>query len=188
MKLHLGCVLALLSFVLATPLHAQSSPPEKRSKKPPAEPVQPTDLKTVEPAEVASAIQRGRKLLLGCQESLDKESKAKSEWPYEGVVRVDGNIPIGYRIGGTAICAMALIDTAAGGKPDAETKAAIERAKAFVLDALEHPLMTTDFEKGYDTRGWGHAYGLALLLKLHGPKTGDEKDKIEAKITELIGI
>jgi hypothetical protein len=187
MKLHFGCVLPL-SFVLAAPLHAQSSPPEKSAKKAHAEPVNPTDLKVVEPAEVSSAIQRGRKLLLGCQESLDKPSKSKSEWPYEGVVRVDGEIPIGYRIGGTAICAMALIDTAAAGKLDVETKAAIDRARTFVLDALDHPLMTAEFVKGYDTRGWGHAYGLALLLKLHGAKTGDAQDEIETKITGLIAI
>jgi hypothetical protein len=189
MKLRLGCVLALTSFVLATPLVAQTTKPQKGkpAKEAAPEPVHPTDLKVVEPAEITSAIQRGRKLLLGCQESMDGKSKPKCEWPYEGVVRVDGNIPIGYRIGGTAICAMALIDTASG-KLDAETKAAIDRAQKFVLEALDDPLMTPDFVEGYDTRGWGHAYGLALLLKLHGPKTGDAKDKIEAKITELIAI
>lgn len=190
MKLRFGCVLVLTSFVCAPPVIAQTSKPpkDKPVKEAPPEAVHPTKLKVVEPAEIAAAIQRGRKLLLGCQESLDQKSKPKSEWPYEGVVRVDGEIPIGYRIGGTAICAMALIDTAAAGKLDAETKAAIDRAQAFVMDALDDPLMSPDFVKGYDTRGWGHAYGLALLLKLHGPKTGDAKDKIEAKITELIAI
>jgi hypothetical protein len=186
MPLHLGRVLVLSACVLAAPLTAQTSKPAEKRQKPP-EPVHPTDLKTVEPADVQSAIQRGCKLLLGCQESLDKKNKTKREWPYEGVVRVGGDIPIGYRIGGTAICAMALLD-AAHGKLDTETKAAVDRAQAFVLEALDDPLMSPDFEKGYDTRGWGHAYGLALLLKLHGPKTGDEKDKVEARITALIDI
>lgn len=39
-------------------------------------------------------------------------------WPYEGVYRVNRNIPVGYRIGGTAICCQALMYAT---KPDHET-------------------------------------------------------------------
>ncbi len=38
-----------------------------------------------------------------------QEGDAKDQWPYEGVYRVRGQIPIGYRVGGTSIAAMALI-------------------------------------------------------------------------------
>ncbi|MDZ4774438.1 MAG: hypothetical protein SGI72_15025 [Planctomycetota bacterium] len=190
MKLGLVFFVAIVACVVTTPLYAQTSKPPKpkKLKEVVAEPEAPQDLKTVEPADVASAIQRGRALLIGCQESMAGASKPKSEWPYEGVVRVEGNIPIGYRIGGTAICAMALIDTAQEGKLDGDAKVAVDRALTFVLEALEHPLMTTDFVKGYDTRGWGHAYALAFLLKMHGQKTGEKQDKVEAKIEELIGV
>src|SRR6188472_3192224 len=38
-----------------------------------------------------------------------KEIGSPREWPYEGVVRVAGLIPSGYRVGGTAISCWALL-------------------------------------------------------------------------------
>ena len=102
-----------------------------------------------------------------------QEGDNKSEWPYEGVYRVFVNgelqIPVGYRVGGTAIGAMALT-RAPGYDKDKSRQDAVARAVAFVCKGIEHPLMSEkDYDADYDVRGWGYTYGLQLLaeLKLH---------------------
>ena len=40
------------------------------------------------------------------------------------------------------------------------------RAVEFVLEGLEDPAMTPDFEQGYDVRNWGHVYALQLLARM----------------------
>jgi hypothetical protein len=88
------------------------------------------------------------------------------EWPYEGVYRVEGDIPIAYRVGGTAIVVEALVK-APGYAENAEAKAAVARAVRFIIDAREHPLMSeADYDAGYDVRGWGYCYGLRTLCLL----------------------
>ena len=104
-----------------------------------------------------------------------------AEWPYEGVYRVRREIPFGYRIGGTAIAADALLRLEASGVdepvPDA-TKAteaseasepanttgtdsavprrrAIDRATAFIISGAAHPDMAHTVTGTYDVRGWG---------------------------------
>jgi hypothetical protein len=92
-------------------------------------------------AEVERAIAQATQLLCGLQENYvetrpprtrfknDEERKAHEEkvkaaeaekskeigppreWPYEGVVRVAGLIPQGYRVGGTAICCWATLES-----------------------------------------------------------------------------
>ncbi len=165
-------VLATLLVVLAAP---QDRPKQAPKQAPTAE--HETALKekalagkAIAPAEVDSAIQRGIVLLLAAQESLDPAVATNAEWPYEGVYRADENgkqhvIPIGYRVGGTSIAALALIE-ASGGKPKADVREAIERALSFVLAELDEPLMDAGFLNGYDVRGWGHAYALSFLLRL----------------------
>lgn len=87
-----------------------------------------------------------------------------AEWPYEGVHRVRRVIPGGYRVGGTSIASLALL-AAPGLDGDAERRAAVERALAFVLDQLEEdPGLAAGPKRGYDVRGWGHAYALRFLL------------------------
>jgi len=120
-------------------------------------------------------VQRGVALLVERQENyLPEQGAAKTapardaaprEWPYEGVYRVGGDIPIGYRIGGTSIAAHALIDVCE--KPlRADVAEAVRRGLEFVLEGLAHPLMAPEWEQGYDVRGWGHAYALDFLLAL----------------------
>jgi hypothetical protein len=94
-----------------------------------------------------------------------QEGDNNAEWPYEGVYRVKGEIPIGYRIGGTGICAMALIH-APGYSEDPERQQAVRRATEFIVNQSQHPLMNPEYSGGYDVRGWGYTYGLALLLTL----------------------
>lgn len=212
-------VLAALS---AAPALAQD-PPAKKPARPkreaPPEPQHPKDLRDVAPAEIDAALHRGVELLLARQESLDPERATKPEWPYEGVYRVrvgrESVIPVGYRVGGTSICAIALVDvlggalrpatatarialpgadakdgTAKGVDTAAEARAAIERALGFVLEKLDDPLMTTEFEKGYDVRGWGHAYALAFLLKLRAAQCVPPEfaPRVEARIPELVHV
>lgn len=117
---------------------------------------------------IPDAVARGAEILLERQESLArrKSSRARtSEWPYEGVYRVGGEIPIGYRIGGTSICAMALLEVP-GWDEAKERREAVSRGLDFVLGALADKRMGRGFEVGYDVRGWGHTYALLFLLRL----------------------
>ncbi len=108
------------------------------------------------PSMVATGVQR----ILAMQ-----EGDEKAEWPYEGVYRVGGQIPVGYRIGGTGISAMALLH-APGYAEDQVRKDAISRAVTFIIKGADHPLMNPDYDGGYDVRGWGYTYGLMCLLQL----------------------
>jgi len=120
------------------------------------------------PFEPAESVRRGVALLLEAQ-----EGEGRREWPYEGVYRVQEKgadepvIPIGYRVGGTSIVALALI--AAPGYADEEgsdRRAAVARGLEFVLEALEDPLMEAKRVAEYDVRGWGFVYALALCAEL----------------------
>lgn len=106
---------------------------------------------------------------------------AKGEWPYEGVYRVRGEIPIGYRVGGTAIAIMAMTREA-GYAGDAARKEAVSRGVEFVCASITHPLMShADYDAGYDVRGWGYIYGLMMLaeLKQRGLIPEGQKDASE---------
>jgi hypothetical protein len=110
---------------------------------------------------IPEAVTRAAALILEMQ-----EGDAKDRWPYEGVYRVQGEIPVGYEVGGTAICATALL-RAPGYDTDAVRQGAVARATKFVCGAIDHPLMSIDdYDAGYDVRGWGYTYGLAFLLEL----------------------
>ena len=110
------------------------------------------------------------------------------EWPYEGVYRTRGEIPAGYRIGGTAIVCMALVE--APGYASAERRhAAVQRATEFVLEQLEeHPDLAPGPKSGYDVRGWGHAYALELfLLALRRPVLDEPTTaEVRARVPHLI--
>ncbi len=86
-------------------------------------------------------------------------------WPYEGVYRVNRKIPLGYRIGGTAIVCAALLDAPLADRTNADH--AIRRAVELVLIELEHPLMKPSRENTYDVRVWGHIYALDLFVRIH---------------------
>jgi hypothetical protein len=90
-------------------------------------------------------------------------AEVAAEWPYEGVYRVGGKIPYGYRVGGTSIAGMALL-TAPGFADDAARKDAIARAIDFVAKSRDEPLLSPSYGGNYDVRGWAHCYGLRFLL------------------------
>lgn len=59
-------------------------------------------------------------------------------WPYEGVYRVNREIPVGYRVGGTSLVAGALLHAA---PKDGKAAKAVERGLAYVLKRLDDPLI-----------------------------------------------
>ena len=111
-------------------------------------------------AAIDEAVVRGVEVLLA-----SREGPGNDQWPYEGVYRVKQEIPIGYRVGGTAIGGLALLH-APGNDDLAQREEALGRAAAFVVGSIDHPLMAHRFQATYDVRGWGYAYGLSLLLSL----------------------
>lgn len=157
--------------ILQSPFAADAQPPQAAS------PAAPADVF----ARATAAIPKCVEFLLSVQ-----EGDPKAEWPYEGVYRVDGRIPIGYRIGGTAIASIALI-RAPGFETDGARREAVARAAGFVIAGLDQPLMSPDYDGGYDVRGWGYTYALDLLLTLKS--TGAEKalaDDARAKIDDKV--
>ena len=98
-----------------------------------------------------------------------------SQWPYEGVYREDrGILPVGYRVGGTAITIMGLV-AAPGYEGDQARVAAVHRGLEFVLETLDHDRMNDGFIGGYDVRGWGHIFALSCFLHLQDAGLVPEK-------------
>jgi hypothetical protein len=110
--------------------------------------------------ELAGAVQNGVGALLARE-----EGEGRGEWPYEGVYRVQGKIPIGYRVGNTGICIMALLQ-APGYADDADRQAAVLRGVNFICTGIDQPLMSEEkYEGGYDVRGWGYIFGMQGLVR-----------------------
>ena len=106
------------------------------------------------------------------------------QWPYEGVYRVGGKIPVGYRVGGTAIVADTLLYAAPENK---DARAAFARGLAFVLKDLEDPLMAPSTRDGYDVRVWGHGYALEFLCHVRAAKAAGEHAKaVDQWIAKLV--
>jgi hypothetical protein len=106
------------------------------------------------------------------------------QWPYEGVYRVKGEIPVGYRVGGTACVADTLLFAAAD---DKDAKEAVARGLAFVLKELGDPLMAPSTEDAYDVRVWGHSCALEFLCHVRAAKEAGEKaDQVKEWIPKLV--
>ncbi len=106
-------------------------------------------------------------------------------WPYEGVYRVKGEIPIGYRVGGTALVCEALLHGAAA--DDSKAQSALARGTEFVLEGLEHPLMQSSRDDRYDVRVWGQAFALEFLCQMRAAdRAGENKRRIAAAVTKLV--
>lgn len=168
----LAYVACVASFALA---RGQSEEPAKQ----PATP----------PLDVDAASARAFALLLEKQETLESKGKVLDEWPYQGVYREGNEIPIGYRIGGTAIGARALLESPLFEKSQ-DAHAAVERALEFVLDQLGDKRMGAGFNASYDVRGWGHTYALDLMLRLRTRELVPKKSKkrVDDEIKSLVKI
>lgn len=146
-----------------------------------------TDAPSAEPArlEVDEAVARGVQRLLALP-----EGDAHDQWPYEGVYREDrGQLPVGYRIGGTAIVCLGLL-SAPGLEADAERRDAIRLGIEYVLASLEHPRMQAGFVGTYDVRNWGHVYALLLCDAARNCDAVGEalKERTAAKIPWLAQV
>lgn len=106
-------------------------------------------------------------------------------WPYEGVYRVGGNIPIGYRVGGTSIVCTALLYAAPA--DDANVNKAIDRGIRYVLQGLDHELMKPSTVDTYDVRVWGHGFALDFFCHLRAlRRAGEHSAAVEAWIPRLV--
>ncbi len=85
-------------------------------------------------------------------------------WPYEGVYRVRGEIPIGYRVGGTALVCQAILYGAT--REDSNATRAMERGIELILKELKDDLMAARKDYRYDVRVWGQACALELFCRL----------------------
>ncbi len=131
----------------------------------------------------AEAIATGVAKIVAMQEK-GPGADVAAEWPYEGVYRVGGKIPYGYRVGGTSIASMALL-AAPGFADDAARKDAISRAIDFVAKSKDEPLLSPEYGGNYDVRGWAHCYGLRFLVaaKKAGAVGETQKSAVDAAIT-----
>ncbi|MGK0482970.1 MAG: hypothetical protein ACJAQ3_002952 [Planctomycetota bacterium] len=114
-----------------------------------------------------------------------------AEWPYEGVYRVrpDGRIPAGYRVGGSAIVAEALLNSGLEGEPLKEARQAVQRTISFVIEQMDsNEELSRGPKAGYDVRGWGHAYAIQLMLLAldHGLVEGEEAEEARELIVDLL--
>jgi hypothetical protein len=126
-----------------------------------------------------------RKIIAQAVSELIKMQEGEGEWPYEGVYRVGKEIPIGYRVGGTAIVCTALLHAAS--PDDAEAQAALDRGIDFILKGLEDPLMTPKRQRGYDVRIWGHAYALECFCLLQKRKRSPPRiEEVNGWIPKLV--
>ncbi len=117
------------------------------------------------PVELASAVEVAIGRIVEMQ-----EGPTSGEWPYEGVYRVGGGIPFGYRIGGTSIVGEAILRSP-GYESHADRVEAIARAAKFVCSGIEEPLLqVTTYQGGYDVRAWASCYGARFLLALEAHK------------------
>lgn len=106
-------------------------------------------------SEMDALIQRSIGQLIAAQEE-------DGAWPYQGVYRVAGKIPVGYRVGGSGIVSTALLY----GSESAESDKAIEKAVTVMCKDLSDPLMEPSDANRYDVRVWGHIYALDFFCRL----------------------
>ena len=175
MKSTLSMALAALPVLFVLGTGAASAQRESGRTRPPESQPAKTPLaeeKTLDPAQV---VKEATAIILKLQ-----EGDERAEWPYEGVYRVAGKIPLGYRVGGTAIAATALLESGRY-EESTEMKAAVERAVGFILKALDDPQMSAGFTGAYDVRGWGHAYALLFFLRAADLKAIPKKHETAVK-------
>ncbi|HVE40684.1 MAG TPA: hypothetical protein VNM14_12390 [Planctomycetota bacterium] len=113
--------------------------------------------------------------------AIQEESGA---WPYEGVYRVDREIPVAYRVGGTAIVAGALLHAA---PDDEKARRAVDRGLEYVLGRLDDPLLAASTEDAYDVRVWGQLTALEFLCQVREAKrAGGRLKEVDAWLPRLV--
>jgi hypothetical protein len=109
---------------------------------------------------------------------------ATGAWSYEGVYRVNRDLPVGYRVGGTAAVGSTLLVAA---PKDEAARAAARRGLAYVLKELNDPLMAPSTASRYDVRVWGQACALEFLCHARAAKNADKSAReVDAWVPKLI--
>ena len=142
------------------------------------------------PADLRAVVVDASRRLVELQENMDAPDAPAVEWPYEGVYRTAGQIPPGYRVGGTAIGAWALLETP-GFALESEAGRALLRGLEFVLTQVEsNERLGQGFRGSYDVRGWGQAYALQFLLRLRAKELTPEaeRERVDRTIRRLIQL
>lgn len=140
--------------------------------------------KQLPPAATGNGADNSRQIRLAVDRliAIQEEDGA---WPYEGVYRVGGRIPVGYRVGGTAIVCTALLNAPLEDRTGADQS--IRRGLELILAELEHPLMKPIRENRYDVRVWGHIYSLELFARLKaGSRFPDFADRYQPWLDRLV--
>ncbi len=136
------------------------------------------------PALLADETPRSSDLVRVAVDQLLTMQESEGDWPYEGVYRVRGKIPVGYRIGGTAIVSTALLHATTADQKNAS--AAIDKGVAFILDHLGDRLMSTSTEDRYDVRVWGHTYALLFFCDLlNADRAGRHTEAVKRWVPRL---
>jgi hypothetical protein len=115
-----------------------------------------------------------KEMIARAVQELVKMQEDGGQWPYEGVHRVEGDIPIGYRVGGAAVVAQTLLLAA---PDDKEARAAVGRGLDYVLKGLDDPRMKPSVKDVYDVRVWGHACALEFLCHVRAAKAAGDRGK-----------
>jgi hypothetical protein len=137
----------------------------------------PQEKTPIKPPSAGVLIQEALRHLLALQDP-------SGGWSYEGVYRVQKDLPVGYRIGGTAAVASTLLIAA---PKDEKALTAVERALAYVLKELDDPLMVPSTDPKYDVRVWGHACALGFFCQVRTAKVaGKHQKEIDAWMPKLI--
>ena len=150
-----------------------------------------TDNTSVTSAQEADAAEKKQKemtraeLIDAAVDRLVELQHDDGAWPYEGVYRVGGKIPVGYRIGGTAIACSALISAKLEDRSTIED--AVTQGTEMILKELKNRLMKPTQKSFYDVRIWGHIYALDYFARLQHTEGFEElKKKTQPKIQELV--
>jgi len=176
--------LTLLALTLiAAPLHAQETPPPPSDQPTVSAVFLPPRFPRAASSDVIAVTPAAITALLDLQEDeLGKRGTPDAnQWPYEGVYRTRGSLPVGYRIGGTCIVILALTSTP-GYEQDNRRVAAVERAITYICSAREHADMSTQaYDGGYDVRIWGNIEALHCLAHLERKRLIPQHLKLTAK-------
>jgi hypothetical protein len=116
-----------------------------------------------------------------------EEEASPGEWPYEGAIRMEGAIPIGFRVGGTGyvVGALAALPGLAGDEP---RRAALGRGVTFLARALAEEGMSANALAGVDLRLWGLLTGARGLLaaRAAGERGGLSEEELDRAVRDYL--
>ncbi|MGB0716520.1 MAG: hypothetical protein ACPGXK_11610 [Phycisphaerae bacterium] len=123
-------------------------------------------------------------LIVASVQHLLEMQQADGSWPYEGVYRVRGEIPVGYRVGGTASAATALLHA---GREQADVRISLHRAIEFILKGIERDELSMSRRDRYDVRIWGQSTALSFLSQwLLFSDRGPQEPKVRVAVDSLV--